>query len=305
VVAAADVQPKREKRKCESALIITFRLCVPRKGKVSNKEMRINSGFARVNGTRLYYETMGEGHPLVLIHGGLMDGRMWDRQFNLFAKEYKVIRYNLRGYEKSEAPNDRFSHIEDLFHLLKFLNIDTSYILGLSLGGMIAIDFTLEHPDMVDALIPVASALNGYPYADAEDFESKFLAIFGTAKEEGLDKAVELVLKLPFFVPVEHGTETVSKMRTMIKDNFETWSKHQEFYIWPSPPAIQRLSEIQVPTLVVVGDHDVTDILGVADTLAKEVTSAKKVVIHGAGHHVNMEKPREFDRVVTNFLNNL
>lgn len=262
-------------------------------------------GFAKVNGTKLYYEIMGEGHPLVLIHGGLMDRRMWDNQFNLFAQDYKVIRYDLRGYEKSEVPKGNFSHIEDLFHLLKFLNIDKTYILGLSLGGMIAIDFTLEHPDIVDALIPVASALNGYPYADAENFESKFLAIFKAAKEEGLDKAIELLMELPFFVPFEHDSRTVLKMRTLCKENFETWSKHQEFYIWPSPPAIQRLSDIKVPTLVVAGDHDVTDILGIADTLISKIAGAKKIIIHGAGHHVNMENPKEFERVVTDFLDNL
>ena len=154
--------------------------------------MRINSGFAKVNATKLYYEIRGEGHLLVLIHGGLMDRRMWDHQFNLFAKDYKVIRYNLRGYEKSEVPKDKFSHIDDLFHLLQFLNIDKTYILGLSLGGMIAIDITLEHPDIVDTLIPVASALNGYPYADAENFESKFLAIFKAAKEEGVNGGVKV-----------------------------------------------------------------------------------------------------------------
>ena len=196
--------------------------------------MQVNSGFAKVNATKLYYEILGEGHPLVLIHGGLMDRRMWDHQFNLFAKDYKVIRYNLRGYEKSDVPKDKFSHIDDLYQLLQFLNIDKTYILGLSLGGMIAIDFTLEHPDIVDALIPVSSALNGYPYADAEDFESRFLAIYKAAKEEGLDKAIELLMELPFFVPVTHDIKTVLKMRTLIKENFETWSKDQELYIWPS-----------------------------------------------------------------------
>jgi len=112
-------------------------------------------------------------------------------------------------------------------------------------------------------------------------------------------------MELPFFVPVECDTRTVLKMRTLSKENFETWSKHQEFYIWPSPPAIQRLSKIKVPTLVVIGDHDVTDILGITDTLISKIAGAKKVVIYGAGHHVNMENPKEFNRVVTDFLNNL
>lgn len=267
--------------------------------------MAVTSGLAEVNGTRLYYEMTGQGHPLVLIHGGLMDSRMWERQFSLFAEDYQVIRYDLRGYARSEAPKGKFSHVEDLFCLLKFLRIGRTYVLGLSLGGMIAIDFTLEHPDIVDALLPVASAVNGYPYKDEEGFASRFEAIFKAAEEEGLDQAVALTMELPFFVPAVCDGDTVLKMRTMVKENFETWSKHQELYMWPSPPAMQRLSAIEAPTLVIVGDHDVTDIVGVADTLAGQIAGARRVMIHGAGHHVNMEQPEQFHCAVTDLLKSL
>ncbi|MHC4517366.1 MAG: alpha/beta fold hydrolase, partial [Planctomycetota bacterium] len=149
------------------------------------------------------------------------------------------------------------------------------------------------------------SAVNGYPYEDEEDFASRFEAIFKAAEAEGLDQAVALTMDLPFFVPAECDADTVRMMRTMVKENFDTWSKHQELYMWPSPPAIQRLSEIQVPTLVIVGDHDVTDIVGVAHTLAGQIAGARKAVIHGAGHHVNMEQPEQFYRAVTGLLKNL
>ena len=267
--------------------------------------MRETSGYAEVNGTKLYYEIIGDGHPLVLIHGGLMDRRMWDEQFEIFAKSFKVIRYDIRGYEKSESPKVEFSHVEDLFSLMKFLNIDRSYILGLSLGGMIAIDFTLEYPDMVDALIPVASGLSGYQYQDAENLEPKFNAIFKAAESDGVDKAIDLLLELPYFIPVEEKSGIRQRMRIMARENYNTWSAPQNIQIWPLPPSSERLSEIEVPTLIVVGDHDVSDIFGVAATLEAKILGAEKVVIEGAGHHVNMERPEEFNTVVLEFLSSL
>ena len=265
---------------------------------------RIN-GFAEKNGTKLYYEIVGEGYPLVLIHGGLMDRRMWEDQFTVFAETYKVIRYDIRGYGKSDPPKENFSHVEDLYSLLKFLSINNAYILGLSLGGMIAIDFTLEHPEMVTALIPVASGLSGYHYSDAENLEPKFNAIFKTAETEGIDTAVDMLMNLPYFIPVKKNSDVRQRMRTMAKENYTTWSAPQDIQSWPSPPSIERLSEVNVPTLIIVGDHDVSDIFGVAAILASKISGAEKVIIKGAGHHVNMEKPEAFNRAVLEFLSGL
>lgn len=88
----------------------------------------------------------------------------------------------------------------------------------------------------------------------------------------------------------------------MAKENYNTWSVQQDTRMWPSPPSLERLSEIKIPTLIIVGDHDVSDIFGVADALEAEISEAKKVIIEGAGHHVNMEKPDEFNKTVLDFL---
>lgn len=268
-------------------------------------KMDVTSGLAEVNGTKLYYEMKGNGPPLVLIHGGLMDRRMWDDQFDDFAEAYTVLRYDIRGYEKSEMPEGKFSHVEDLHALMKSLEIDKAYVLGLSLGGMIAIDFTLEHPQMVKALIPVAAGLNGYQYADTENLADKYQRVFKTAEKEGVDKAIELLMELPFFIPVDENSEMRQRMRRMARENYKTWSGPQDIQVWPKPPSIERLSEIDVPTLIIIGDHDVTDIIGVADTLEARIPRAKKVVIQGAGHHVNMERPEDFNRVVLEFLHSV
>jgi hypothetical protein len=124
------------------------------------------TGFVESNGTQLYYEMMGEGHPLVLIHGGYMDRRMWDDQFAVFAQHYRVIRYDVRGFGRTALPPVPYTDREDLSHVLSFLGLAKTYLMGLSLGGEIALDFTLDYPDMVDALILVGSSISGAPIMD-------------------------------------------------------------------------------------------------------------------------------------------
>src|SRR5258706_8221101 len=131
---------------------------------------RLQTGFAEVNGTRLYYEVAGTGHPLTLIHGGLVSRGLWDDQFDAFAQRYRVVRFDMRGFGDSgsiSAEGEKFSFEKDVHDLLQFLGIEKTYILGLSMGGAMAINFTLRYPEMVDALIPVAMGLSGFEPAEA------------------------------------------------------------------------------------------------------------------------------------------
>src|SRR5439155_21061235 len=131
----------------------------------------VQSGIAEVNGTKLYYEMAGRGRVIVLLHGGAVDRRAWDDQFTEFAAKYKVIRYDLRGAGKSASPDKPFSNSEDLYQLLRFLKVDKAYVIGISRGGGIAFDFTLEHPEMTGALVLVSSNLGNTPRAYTEMFE--------------------------------------------------------------------------------------------------------------------------------------
>jgi len=124
---------------------------------------QLRTGFVETNGTTLYYEMKGKGHPLVLVHGGYMDRRMWDDQFSIFSQNYQVIRYDIRGFGKSALPQVPYADWQDLFNLLTFLEVEKTYLLGLSLGGVIALDFTLMYPEMVDAIILVGPPVPGYP----------------------------------------------------------------------------------------------------------------------------------------------
>ncbi len=268
----------------------------------------LQTGFADVNGTRLYYEVAGTGHPLLLIHGGLVDRRLWDDQFNVFAQHCQVIRFDVRSFGDSApitAETPPYSLEEDLYSLLKFLGIEKTYVLGLSMGGAIAINFTLMYPEMVDALIPVAMGLSGFE--PAEEDKASEAEVDEAMRSGNVARAVELTLRFwtdgPMRTPEQVNPAVREKVRAMTTRNFER--PEDENATQPralEPPAISRLSEIHVPTLIIVGDQDVRDILKIADILEKEIPGAKKVVIPGTAHHLNMEKPDEFNRIVLDFL---
>jgi pimeloyl-ACP methyl ester carboxylesterase len=261
------------------------------------------SGFAEVEAGKLYYEVAGEGHPLVLLHSGGMDRRMWDEQFKVFSKDYRVIRYDIRPLGRSDKPAGKWSQVKDLYELLRLLKIEKSHLVGLSLGGAIAIDFALEHPEMVTGMVVASSGPNGF--TPSKEFQESFAEIAATAEQKGMGPAVELYLRHPIMVPAAEKQAVQEKIRRMMMDNadaFLNWGTYAGLAEQLRPPALERLREIRVPTLVLVGERDVEDILALADIMEKGMASVEKVIIPGAGHLINMEKPEEFNREVLEFL---
>ncbi len=253
----------------------------------------------------LYYEVAGEGQPLVLIHGGLVHSGLWDDQFEVFAEHYCTVRYDVRGFGQSKAPASYFSHHGDLRDLLDYLGIERTYVLGLSMGGLIAIDFTLTYPTRVAALLPIAAGLSGYHATSNTALRNEMIAAY----ERGdMERAVELSLQAwtdgPYRTPDQVDPVVRERIRAMSIHTFglpdvDQWLQHLE------PPAIDRLAEIHVPTLFVVGDKDVEDILKIGDLIVANVRGAQRAVIPNTAHHLNMEQPAEFNRIVLEFLNSL
>ncbi|NIO68951.1 MAG: alpha/beta fold hydrolase [Anaerolineae bacterium] len=265
-----------------------------------------HAGFAEVNGAKLYYEESGEGHPLLLLHAGVADSRMWDDQFGVFAQHYKVIRYDLRGFGKSAMPPGLFSSHEDVAGLLDFLNIEKAYVIGQSFGGYIAIDFTLAHPEMVEALILGAPNVSGYEPSSEE------VQRFCTEEEEALNRGdLAGATELNLCMWVDGPNRTPDQVNPAVRERVREMQLHVFSLPEPegveeqplTPPAINRLGEIRVPTLVIVGDQDVPEFLKISDIVVAGIAGAEKVVIPGAAHLPNMEKPKEFNRLVLDFLN--
>jgi pimeloyl-ACP methyl ester carboxylesterase len=259
------------------------------------------SGFAEVNDARLYYEVAGQGHPLVLTHEGIGDSSMYDEQFGIFAQRYRTIRYDLRGFGKSSVPTAPFSYSEDLYALLRELGVERAHVLGMSMGGGASIDFTLTHPEMVSALVLAGSALGGFDYAadpNAEQFEA-------AAQAQDFARLTDLAVQVWVVGDGRSADEVNSavreRVRAMVMHNFALGTDEslaQEL----DPPAAGRLSEIRVPTLVIIGDRDVRNVQRVADALEAGIAGARKVVMRNTAHVPNMEQPEEFNRLVLDFL---
>lgn len=254
-------------------------------------------------GAVLAYDVTGEGHPLVLIHGGFLDRRMWDDQLEAFARHFQVIRIDLRGYGDSSDDSDAaFSHVEDVRAVLNDLDAGPVYMLGLSMGATVAIDFTTAYPGRVAALVVAGSPLIGIPTSDAEGSRIQTAAVIRAVRRGAVDSAATLALQLPIFRSVSEGSEVGERMSVMMHDNLAGWVNSLGRVRWDSIPAIDRIPSIGVPTLILVGSLDIADMLTAADSLVAGIPGSEKVVVANAGHHVNMEAPEVFTRAVLRFL---
>lgn len=270
--------------------------------------LQTESGFAPVEGGQLYYEVSGAGFPLVLIHAGVADSRMWDEQVAEFGRFYRVIRYDTRGFGLTRTEPVSFSNRQDLADLLDHLGVAAACVLGLSRGGQIAVDFTLEFPERVAALIPVAAGLGGYQgeLTEAELRQSAEMEALWEKKDfiPLADLEVRYWCDGPGQAEGRCDASVRERVRAMILNNYTTQTVEPQ----PrplDPPAAGRLAEIRVPTLVIVGDLDESSVLAMADAMSQGIEGGRKVVFPGVAHMVNMERPAEFNRVVLEFLQSL
>jgi len=264
----------------------------------------LKTGYVDVGQYSIYYEDIGSGEPLILIHDGYLDRRMWDDQFDLFSRWSRVIRYDLRNHGLSHGQADTFSYHQDLSRLMDALGIQKAKIMGLSLGGSIAIDFALMHPERVSGLVLVSSTLGGYELKDSalKAIEPKFA---DAMRRKDINTCAECFLRSwadgPRRTPAQVDASVRRKVGEMYKATMHRWNE----YTSPrplDPPALSRLTQIHTPTLFVLGDMDMPGIRDIASLICRDIPGARKVTIKGAGHMVNMEKPEEFNEVVEEFL---
>lgn len=271
----------------------------------------MNGQVSVINGAEIFWASAGEGPAVVFIHAGVADSRMWDDLLGRLSLHFRCIRYDLRGYGRSSYPPGPFSHLADLEGVLQIAGVKSATLIGASLGGRIAIDFTLAHPDRVSRLVLVASALGGHEWSEEV---RRFGRQEDAALDAGdLDAAVELNLRMwvdgPGREPTTVSAHERARIGAMQRNAFEKQIAADAQMDPPTamddlqPPAVERLADIRVPTLVVVGDEDVSDILEIAARASQEISRARKVVIPGTAHMLSVEKPEEFAEDVIGFLN--
>ncbi|MBI3859571.1 MAG: alpha/beta hydrolase [Thaumarchaeota archaeon] len=262
--------------------------------------------FLNVKGGKIYYETAGMGKPLVMIHAGFLDSRMWDEQFRIFSRENTVVRYDVRGYGRSNRPSAAFSDYEDLTALLDHLNFDKTCILGVSNGGRIALDFATVHPERVGGLILVSPGIRGYkgsgPEEDKlwEEDDKKFQEQERALKDGRVEEATRMDLDI--WAPAQNPStrEWLWKIASENSDAYRNPPNNLQKS--PDTPPFERLSAIKAPTLILVGDRDLKGMQAIARGISKRIPGSELTIIAGADHIANTSRPEVFNELVGSFL---
>jgi 3-oxoadipate enol-lactonase len=259
-------------------------------------------GFAEFGQSRLYYEVAGEGEPtVILLHGGMLDHTMWDEQFGLLAQSHRTVRYDASAHGQSALPPEAYWDHADLRGLMDHLEISRAVLVGLSMGGRVAIDMALEEPERVEAVVAVSSGLGGYRFVSDFHIQNRNTMI-AAWKSGDFDALVE-AFQRDWTDGPERGPEDVDpkvreRVRAMARNTVESVMEGRSL----QPPAIERLEELEVPMLVVVGVLDMPGIHEIADLLVGSNPNAELVVVPDVAHMVNLEAPDRFNELLLEYL---
>ena len=253
---------------------------------------------ARTGRTRtgIAYDVQGQGPAVVLITGSNLDRRMWIREAAWLAATHTVVRYDLRAHGASDTATAPFSHLDDLVSLLDETGIRSATLIGLSAGSTIALDAALAQPSRVERLVLVGPSISGFRSSVQLPFTA---ALVAALQARDYAKAGEVLLASPVFaVP----PESQALVRQMVMENDRLWSIPRAFLRPVERPAVDRLNELKIPTLVMVGEQDVFQ-REEAELLAQRVAGARLAVIPDGGHLLNLTSPDAFHAEVSRFLN--
>lgn len=255
----------------------------------------------QVNDTQIYYEEAGVGSAVVLIHGFTLDTRMWDDQFLPLAQGFQVIRYDLRGFGRSAVPTDApYSHVEDLRTLLDALGVQQAHLVGLSKGGGVALDFALTYPQRTRSLALLDTVMGGFSWS--AEGSARDAQVWEAARGGGIPAAKASWLAHPLFAPALRQPAVAVRLTQIIADysgwHFVNANPEQSL----APPAAQRLPELRLPVLAMVGEHDLPDFVRITERIGQETPHARTLIVPGVGHMANMEAPAVVTQVLLDFL---
>ncbi len=263
----------------------------------------MRAGTLETNGARIYYEAEGSGEPVVLVHAGIADLRMWDDQVAALRDSYRMIRYDTRGFGRTETDAVEFSNRADIVALLDHLGEESAHVVGLSRGGQIALDFAIEYSDRVRSLVVAAGGVGGY---DA-----------GDEAPEGWDQVEAWTAAHDWARVAEWETaywadgpgQPPDRVDPAIRARVHDWilttyqAEKEEGQAQPlDPPAAGRLGDLRAPVLVMLGTLDDPGTSESMRHLAEVVPGARLEVFEGSAHMLNLEQPERFNALLLEFF---
>jgi len=246
-----------------------------------------------VNGARLWYDEAGSGEAVLLLHGGLGDSGLWELVVPLLAERFRTIRTDLRFFGGSTGPAMPWSWQDDVIGVLDELGLERAALVGLSMGGKVALDVALAHPERLWAVAGVAPGLGGHDGAAyTEQHEARY-----EAAEDKVEAMMEIDLEV--WAPLGADDHIEALWRTTpdanpLPDGVEPLDP-------PGAPAKERLAELAVPTLVVTASHDPAGFREIGPLVAREAPDARHVELD-SDHYVTLREPELLSRVLLDFL---
>jgi pimeloyl-ACP methyl ester carboxylesterase len=267
------------------------------------------SGYVDIDQSRLYYETAGSGIPLLLVHAGVADCEQWEDEFLKFSQKFQVIRYDMRGYGKSDPVKGPFSHLIDLNTVIDKLQLHfPMIIMGCSMGGVLSMEYALDNPGNIQGLIMIGPGPCGFEMEENE--QELFLEAMKAFKEGDLNRLAEIETQI-WFESMDSAPDQVDQsMRALLYDMHRSALVGEDQKTeQPGPdtqqPEYAKLAEIDFPVLIIIGSQDLPAMHTAADYMVEKIRLARKVVIDDAAHLPNMDQPGQFQEVVEEFLDEL
>jgi pimeloyl-ACP methyl ester carboxylesterase len=262
----------------------------------------MNAVFSQ--GEQLFYREGGQGTPILLLHAGIADSRMWQTQIDALSHRYFLIAPDQRGYGQSPIPNGPFSYHEDVAALIKGLDQETVWLVGASFGGRVAIDFCLAYPEKVRGLVLVAPVISGFVGSEAMDaFDEEEERLLEAGEMDG---ATELNMRMWVDGPFRSEEQVNKEVRVLVAEMqyqaFLTPVPDKAELIRPGAPATEQLEKILAPTLIVLGELDLPAVVEHGNTLVQGIQGARLEVIPETAHMPTMEEPETFNSLLVEFV---
>lgn len=255
--------------------------------------------FLMVDDGKIYYEECGVGQAVVLLHDGLLSSSTWDGEWNALCSKFHVVRYDRRGYGRSDAPTKPFLQANDLLALLKHLEIEKATIVGCSSGGGHAIDFTLAHPESVERLILIGSVLHGMTVTS--QFTERGNRNNAPVGKGDLQAAALNWSRDPYTIAPGHDAAR-ERFYAALTQYPQSLKYTGEFEIRFLRPAVTRLSEIRVPTLILNGEFDMPDVQAFGGAIQAGIPGARREIVKDSAHLVPLEQAEYLSARIERFI---
>ncbi len=236
-----------------------------------------------VGADKIWVEDSGGSQPpLFLLHEGVGDARMWDPLWDDLTVSFRAIRYEVRGFGRSPAPTEKFTLLADAQSVLDQFGVGSCHVVGCSMGGLTALELALAQPDRVRTLVLLCPGIGGYPYPEHPELEAQYEALAAAGDQDGL---LGLCLQ-------QWGAAGPDPLVTdMMRSALRAWAAEEEFEE-AGEPTYDRLGELRVPTVLLVGDKDEPGLIASNEAAAARIPGCELIRMPGVDHYPTVREPK-------------